>query len=135
MDGLAHGLSSLCRGTPLLREIQELVGALVGSFWTPPPRQQTGDSLGLKRRVGFIKSLSADAERAGDIGDGSSLHAAPTKHLITDLDQVARIEKLVSSKVFVLDGFRVRMEGSLVAKSGCFGVSRLRRLMSRHICQ
>ena len=101
----------------------------------PPPRQQTGDSLGLERRVRFIETLSADAESAGDVGDGSPLQPGPTKHLIPDLDQVARIEKLVSPKVFVFDRFGVRMEVSLVAESGLFGVVGLRRLISRHICQ
>jgi len=118
---------------PLLRKIQNLVGALVCTAGAAPFGDETRNALGVEDGLGGIEGLAAGAEAAGHVGDWPIVHAMAAQHFIFDLNNVVGIEELAVLKRFVLNGLWPWMERACCTKH-CFLVFWRGRHLSTHLC-
>lgn len=109
-DGFDDGFFALRRRTPLLHEIQDLVGALMGTPRAALTRQKPGKALGSKMGIRDVERLPAKPKRACHRGDGLALNTVPAKHFVAHLEKIAGIEEIIRTESFVLDFLRVAME-------------------------
>ncbi|WP_258188331.1 hypothetical protein [Candidatus Hakubella thermalkaliphila] len=96
--------------------------------------KQPGDTLRLKDRLRFVKSLATEAERFGHFRDRPALHLMAPEHLVLDLNPVVGIAKLLTAEGFVPNRVGIRMQSTLLAQEGNLGLPILMWFRSRHGC-
>ena len=89
--------------TPLLHEIQNLVGALVRTPRTSATRQQAGDPLFRKRLLRRVVRLPTHPEGGRNLGHRVSIDLVAPQHFVTHLRQIARIEEFILTEYFIAD--------------------------------
>lgn len=103
-------------GPELYHKLHELGRELVAGSGTSFLRQQASETRLLKGGLRLIKRWPREPERLGCLADGLLVDIHMPQHLVLDLEQILRIEKLVVAKVLVLDLFRARIQDALLAE-------------------
>jgi hypothetical protein len=117
---------------PVLREIEDRLGAFVRTLRPRALRQQAWQAVGLERRGRLVEGLTTDAERGGDVRDRPSLDPVAPDHFVFHLDTVARVEERILEKRLVVDALGVRMERAGASQGA--GLEIWRSGGSRHRC-
>jgi hypothetical protein len=121
-DGFDNGLFAVGRLTPLLHEIQDLVGALVSTPRAAPTRQQPWKATVSKTRIRDVESLPADPEQMNNLRDRLAINTVPAEHLVPHLDKIPRIEEITGTKSFVLDVLGMAVERTLLSEGPESGI-------------
>jgi hypothetical protein len=90
-----HGRLALAFG---LEKRHDVGRELVAAPWPALLWQQAGHTTLLKRVLRLVKRRAREVKRRGGSRDGLGLDFDAADHLVFDLDEVARIEKLVRRK-------------------------------------
>lgn len=117
---------------PVLREVEDLLGAFVGTLRPRALGEETRQPASLERRGGFVEGLATDAERGGDLGDRPALDLVAPDHFVSHLDTVARVEEGILEERLVVDALGVRMERAGASQGA--GLEIRRSGGSRHRC-
>jgi hypothetical protein len=91
-------------------EGEDLGRDLVTAFGAALPGQQTRKPGNFERALGFVESRPREPKSLGDFADADAIHLVAPHHLVTDLEQVVRIEKWIAYEKNVADGFGMRIE-------------------------
>src|SRR2546421_4936280 len=118
--GQPGGAQGRVGGQRLFEPVDDLVGELVRPLRSGTLGQQPGHPARLENRLSLVEGRSREAEVGGHLADRLALLAAPTQHLVLDLDHVARVEEQIAGREGgVADRLWPRVEG-VVATQGRF---------------
>ncbi len=88
----------------------------MGSVRPAPAWNQPCQTLLRYGLAGLIERRPRQPEGRGSIGHGRMVDLDAAKHLVSDLQQVVRIEEVVSLEQRIGDSVRMRVEHALLAK-------------------
>ena len=121
-DGSA--VSGLVIGAKAFDEGDNFVGQFVGTTWSRPLADQTGQASLLKRFLSVIEQGPREPERCRCLGDRHPIDLGSAEHFVLDLYQVARVEELVGAEELILDIVRAAMQFALRRRVSALASSR-----------
>jgi hypothetical protein len=130
-EALRHSLGKLRSrnvrlGRPELQhKLHEFSCELVPGSGPSFLRQQARETSLLKGGLRLIERWPRETECPGCLADRLLVDIHLPQHLVLDLEQILRIEKFVLAKGLVPDLLRARIQHSLLAEQGSFGLPRI----------
>jgi hypothetical protein len=106
----------------LEQELDDEFGELVGTAGAGSLRDQARQAGAEEERLGLIEDGTGEPERLRHLGDGGPLDANAAKHLVLDLNEVARVKELAAEEQEVGHLLGVRVQDALLTERLAFGV-------------
>ena len=109
-------------GARLLDKAQHVGGDLVGSARPALARQQPHQTTVIEVALRFVEGWARYPEERGCLGNRLALATHTSKHLVSDLNEVARVEEITGDKSRILDVLRLRIGGAAFLERTQLGV-------------